>query len=58
MREICTSGPVGGKGGNILTYPAYKQLQPIPHIQESYNAQVNELRGAKEATDARVLFGR
>ena len=22
MREICTSGSVGGEGGNILTYPA------------------------------------
>src|SRR5260370_5047723 len=22
MREICTSGTVGGEGGNILTYPA------------------------------------
>ena len=21
-REICTSGTVGGEGGNILTYPA------------------------------------
>jgi hypothetical protein len=22
MREICTSGSVGGEGGNVLTYPA------------------------------------
>jgi len=22
MREICTSGSVGGEDGNILTYPA------------------------------------
>ena len=22
MREICTSGPVGGEGGNLLAYPA------------------------------------
>ena len=22
MREICTSGSVGGEGGNILAYPA------------------------------------
>lgn len=22
MRETCTSGSVGGEGGNILTYPA------------------------------------
>jgi hypothetical protein len=22
MREICTSGSMGGEGGNILTYPA------------------------------------
>src|SRR6266567_4306870 len=24
MREICTSGSVGGEGGNVLTYPARK----------------------------------
>ena len=24
MREICTSGSVGGEGGNILAYPAQK----------------------------------
>jgi hypothetical protein len=29
MREICTSGSVGGEGGNILAYPATK---PIIHI--------------------------
>ena len=23
MREICTSGSVGGEGGNILAYPAH-----------------------------------
>ena len=23
MRENCTSGSVGGEGGNILAYPAY-----------------------------------
>ncbi len=22
MREICTSGSVGGEGGNLLAYPA------------------------------------
>src|SRR5204863_7575557 len=26
MREFCTSGSVGGEGGNILTYPADTQL--------------------------------
>ena len=26
MREICTSGSVGGEGGNILTYPATSEL--------------------------------
>jgi len=24
MREICTSGSVGGEGGNILAYPAFE----------------------------------
>jgi hypothetical protein len=24
MREICTSGSVGGEGGNILAYPALR----------------------------------
>jgi hypothetical protein len=25
MREICTSGSVGGEGGNILAYPAIRR---------------------------------
>jgi hypothetical protein len=25
MREICTSGSVGGEGGNILAYPAQRR---------------------------------
>jgi hypothetical protein len=30
MREICTSGSVGGEGGNILAYPAQNRaLIPI-----------------------------
>ena len=27
MREICTSGSVGGEGGNILAYPALDRFQ-------------------------------
>ena len=27
MREFCTSGSVGGEGGNILTYPADTHLR-------------------------------
>ena len=26
MREICTSGSVGGEDGNILTYPAAESV--------------------------------
>jgi hypothetical protein len=26
MREICTSGTVGGEGGNILAYPATTKI--------------------------------
>ena len=26
MREICTSGSVGGEGGNILAYPAQNRM--------------------------------
>jgi hypothetical protein len=26
MREICTSGSVGGEGGNVLAYPALRSL--------------------------------
>ena len=29
MREICTSGSVGGEGGNILTYPAVPRLRRV-----------------------------
>jgi len=29
MREICTSGSVGGEGGNILAYPASSEAKPI-----------------------------
>ena len=29
MREICTSGSVGGEGGNILAYPALSEAKPI-----------------------------
>jgi hypothetical protein len=28
MREICTSGTVGGEGGNLLAYPALKGPKP------------------------------
>ncbi len=27
MREICTSGPVGGEGGNLLAYPALYDIE-------------------------------
>jgi hypothetical protein len=29
MREICTSGSVGGEGGNILAYPAIGPAQRV-----------------------------
>jgi len=29
MREICTSGSVGGEGGNILAYPAQRRLTDV-----------------------------
>ena len=29
-REICTSGTVGGEGGNILTYPALARKARAP----------------------------
>ena len=28
MREICTSGSVGGEGGDILAYPALRPTKP------------------------------
>jgi hypothetical protein len=28
MREICTSGSVGGEGGNVLAYPAIGRATP------------------------------
>jgi|GEM_PF-2915321 len=31
MREICTSGSVGGEGGNILAYPALKSRHHLFH---------------------------
>ena len=30
MREICTSGSVGGEGGNVLTYPAILAADSAP----------------------------
>ena len=32
MREICTSGSVGGEDGNILTYPATVSRITAHHI--------------------------
>ena len=32
MREICTSGSVGGEGGNILTYPAVPRLRLVTDV--------------------------
>jgi hypothetical protein len=32
MREICTSGSVGGEGGNILAYPALSPAKPIGNV--------------------------
>jgi hypothetical protein len=29
MREICTSGSVGGEDGDILAYPALSAAKPI-----------------------------
>jgi hypothetical protein len=45
MREICTSGSVGGEGGNILTYPANDQqaLTPIPDFTSFIRASVTGL---------------
>jgi hypothetical protein len=40
MREICTSGSVGGEGGNILTYPAtdgYDMAESQPRISLALN---------------------
>jgi hypothetical protein len=32
MRESCTSGTVGGEGGNILVYPAPLQAARFPEV--------------------------
>ena len=29
MREICTSGSVGGEDGNVLAYPAQRRLRHL-----------------------------
>ncbi len=54
MREICTSGSVGGKGGNILAYPALT-LRPASARFASYGAlESAEARSAKaEARSAK-----
>jgi len=41
MREICTSGSVGGEGGNILAYPALSAEGacppwPVKQINQRY----------------------
>jgi hypothetical protein len=34
MREICTSGSVGGEGGNILAYPAEDCRRLVKQLTE------------------------
>jgi len=36
MREICTSGSVGGEGGNLLAYPAAKSANRAAHIKTHF----------------------
>ena len=40
MREICTSGSVGGEGGNILAYPAneYDAVPDCAALNPGYGA--------------------
>ena len=42
MREICTSGSVGGEDGNILTYPA----REAPDVAALHPGYFLRLRGA------------
>src|SRR5439155_3697839 len=44
MREICTSGSVGGEGGNVLTYPATMQAR-FPGVASLSRATRHDLKG-------------
>jgi hypothetical protein len=45
MREICTSGSVGGEGGNILAYPAQSAEGACPREETIKHAWARPLRG-------------
>jgi len=65
MREICTSGSVGGEGGNLLAYPACvrrageeddrkNDLKPLVAIQRVRLPPGKGPAGQPEASLARV----
>jgi hypothetical protein len=58
MREICASGTVGGKGGNILAYPAVKSLLSDVQSMEEATADVYGERGVKIRYRVRDLMWR
>ncbi len=64
MQEICTSGSVGGEGGNIITYPATVLLPIVVQYssplkgQVGYNAhQQSDHASMEKPGDERPWFG-
>ena len=49
MREICTSGSVGGEGGNILAYPANR---------DGWGGTVGYAPGTENSVEALIVDGR
>ena len=43
MREICTSGTVGGEGGNILAYPAQRRRHSSFHTRKTIVRRAHRL---------------
>jgi hypothetical protein len=58
MRETCASGTVGGKGGNILAYPAVNSLLSDVQSMEEATADVYGERGVKIRYRVRDLMWR
>jgi hypothetical protein len=54
MRETCTSGSVGGEGGNILTYPAVPRLRLVTAPREVRDTARQALRPGCEELAARA----
>src|SRR5258708_36307434 len=55
MREICTSGTVGGEGGNILAYPAIPVRKPRD-VAKVGAAQCCALRHVRFRVKSRVAI--